>query len=392
MRGEARVRRLTTLARELLARAETAADRLRQGATPLSPVRDARIAPYDGYGTPRAVTVLGRVLRNSPPPPSRTEASLWENLVATYQRFETDEIPGAVVRVRAGGVEREVTADVEGHFDCRLVLDCPLPEDRAWHEVDLALVAPRPAAGDGAARGRIYVPAATASFGIISDIDDTVVRTDVRQLLRMLRIIVFGNARTRLPFPGVAAFYRALEEGYGGGGPNPLFYVSSSPWNLYELLVELFELQGIPRGPLLLRDWGVQSGEMPTRHGSHKQAAIRRILAEYPDLPFILVGDSGQEDPEIYASVVRDHPRRIRAIYIRDVTLSAERTAAIGELAREVEHAGCALRLTPDTVGAARDAATRGWIDPASLAEIAGEARGSDPDVAGGPATDQTGR
>src|SRR5690606_18070557 len=121
----------------------------------------------------------------------------------------------------------------------------------------------------------------------------------------------------------------------------------------------------------------------PTRHGSHKQAAIRRILAEYPALPFILVGDSGQEDPEIYASVVRDHPRRISAIYIRDVPLTDARTAAIRTPARGVARAGCTLLLAPDTVSAARDAASRGWIDPAALAEIAGEAREDDPEGAG---------
>ncbi|MHB1224316.1 MAG: App1 family protein [Gemmatimonadaceae bacterium] len=371
---------LGALARQLLVGVETTVGRLRQAVPPSSAVADARIAAYDGYGTSGSVTVLGRALRNSPPPAARAEAGLWENFVATYRRFETDEIPGAVVRVGLGGVEREAVADSEGHFDCRLELDRPLPDDRRWHEVDYTLVSPRPAAGDGRSRARVYVPAATAGFGIISDVDDTVVRTDVRQILRMLRTIVFGNARTRLPFPGVAAFYRALEAGFAGSGPNPLFYVSSSPWNLYELLVELFELQGIPRGPLLLRDWGVQAGELPNRNGSHKQSAIRRILAEYPALPFILVGDSGQEDPEIYASIVRDHPRRIRAIYIRDVTLSPTRTAAIGELAAEVQRADSVLVLTPDTVGAARDAAERGWIDPAALPEIAGEAREDDPD------------
>ncbi len=356
-------------------------DRLRLAvAPPLESVRNARIAAYDGYGTTRAVTILGRALRNSPPPPARDEATLWENFLATYRRFETDEIPGAVVRVGVGDANREVTADIEGHFAGRIHLAQPLPVDRLWHEVDYTLVSPLPTSGQPNVRGRVYIPARTAGFGVISDIDDTVVRTDVRQLLRVVRTIVFGNARTRLPFPGVAAFYRALERGHAGAGPNPLFYVSSSPWNLYELLIELFELQGIPRGPLILRDWGIQAGDAPTRHGSHKQAAIRRILAEYPSLPFVLVGDSGQEDPEIYSSVVHDHPRRIRAIYIRDVTMTEARTSAIRGLAEEVERAGSVLMLTPDTVSAARDAASRGWIDPASLPEIAGEARSDDPD------------
>jgi phosphatidate phosphatase APP1 len=381
------VNRFLGAAVRLVAGVEAAVDRVRYGPAARLDTRHARVVPFDGYGTPTALTLLGRVLRNPPVAPSRAEATLWENLVDTYRRFETDEVPGARVRVAAGGAARELVADGEGHVLGRLALDVPL-RDGSWHDVAWTLLSPAATEAPATVVGRVLVPAATAGFGVISDVDDTVVQTDVRQLVRMARTIVFGNARTRLPFPGVAGFYRALEQGYAGSGPNPLFYVSSSPWNLYDLLVEFFELQGIPRGPLLLRDWGIQAHELlPTGHGSHKQAAIRRILAAYPDLPFILVGDSGQEDPEIYASIVHDHPGRIRAIYIREVTGDPMRTSAIRRLAAEVERAPCPLILAEDTVSAARHAAEHGWIDPASLREIAGEAEADDPGGDRPPAT-----
>ena len=362
----------------LVARVEATVDRVRYGAG--DDERNARVVPYDGYGTPTSLLVLGRVLRNAPLRPSRENATLWQNLVDTYHRFETDEVPGARVRVAAAGGERETTADAEGLLMARLVLDTPLPADGRWHDVRYTLLDPAPSDVPATVTGRVLVPAATAAFGVISDIDDTVVRTDVRQVARMARTIIFGNARTRLPFPGVAALYRALAAGVADAGPNPLFYVSSSPWNLHDLLVEFLDLQGIPRGPVLLRDWGIQAHELlPTTHGAHKQAAIRRILAEYPSLPFILMGDSGQEDPEIYASIVHDHPRRIAAIYIRDVTRDPARTDAIRRLAAAVEGAGCSLTLSEDTVGAARHAADHGWIAAESLREIAGEAEADDP-------------
>jgi len=372
----------------LVAGVEAAVDRVRYGADARHDMRRARVVPYDGYGTRDAITILGRVLRNPPVAPSRAEATLWENLVDTYRRFETDEVPGARVRIEAGGTARELVADEEGHLLARLVLERPLSDLGGWHDVAYTLLDPIATEAPATVVGRVLVPAATAGFGVISDVDDTVVQTDVRQMVRMARTIVFGNARTRLPFPGVGAFYRALEQGYAGNGPNPLFYVSSSPWNLHDVLVEFLELQGIPRGPLLLRDWGIQAHELlPTGHGSHKQAAIRRILASYPALPFILVGDSGQEDPEIYASIVHDHPGRIQAIYIRDVTRDPTRTSAIRRLAAEVERAPCPLVLAEDTVGAARHAAEQGWIAPETLREIAGEAEADDPGGDRPPAT-----
>jgi phosphatidate phosphatase APP1 len=220
---------------------------------------------------------------------------------------------------------------------------------------------------------------------VISDLDDTVVQTGATSLLRMARTVFLSNARTRLPFPGVAAFYRALQHGAGESPFNPVFYVSSSPWNLHDLLTEFLVLRKIPLGPLMLRDWGISAQEaLPTGHAGHKLEAIRRILDLFPALPFLLIGDSGQEDPEIYHRVVHDHPDRILAVYIRNVTPRPERAAAIRALAEEVEAAGSTLLLDDDTLGAARHAAERGWITPAALEEVAAESRAEHRDTPDG--------
>jgi phosphatidate phosphatase APP1 len=176
----------------------------------------------------------------------------------------------------------------------------------------------------------------------------------------------------------VASFYRALQRGPAGDETNPLFYVSSGPWNLYELLVEFFALQRVPIGPIMLRDWGIGSAEsLPTHHVTHKRAAIRRVLETYPSLPFVLVGDSGQDDPEIYASVIREHPGRIHAAYIRDVGGNDARRASVRTLAAELARDGATLLLAEDTLTAARHAAGRGWIDAGALGEVAGDVAGN---------------
>jgi phosphatidate phosphatase APP1 len=102
---------------------------------------------------------------------------------------------------------------------------------------------------------------------------------------------------------------------------------------------------------------------------------VREILAAYPTLPFILVGDSGEQDPEIYRALVHDHPGRVLAVYIRDVTRAATRSDAIRRLADEVRAAGSTLVLADDTVAAARHAAEHGWIDPAALAAVTEDKR-----------------
>ncbi|HEX8245378.1 MAG TPA: phosphatase domain-containing protein [Longimicrobium sp.] len=329
----------------------------------------ARIDAYRGFGRGERAWVKARVLRGAPVPRARERDSVWLNLAASLQRFESDEIPGARVRIAYPGGEQELKADREGYVECWIEPSPPLPG--GWQGVEMELLHPMDGDAPFRTRAPVLVPPAGARFGVISDIDDTVVRTDVASRLRMARNVLLGNAHTRMPFPGVAPFYRALERGAGGSAANPVFYVSSSPWNLYDALSEFLELRRIPLGPLLLRDWGiapVDAGE--GGHAGHKRRHIGRILDTFPALPFILVGDSGQEDPEIYHRAVHDHPERILAVYIRNVSRAPERADAIRALAAEVEKAGSTLILADDTLAAARHAAEHGWIDPACLAEI----------------------
>jgi len=335
--------------------------------------RDDRvqILPYRGYGTRERLWLQGRVLEDEPVGTAGKKDSVWRNLGNTWKRFETDELPGIRVEARVGGWTGEMVTDEEGYFRFDVNLPEPLaaslPEDgRLWHEVELELPE-----SPVRACGEVLVPPAGARFGVISDIDDTVVETGVTRRLAMARTVLLRNAHTRLPFAGVAAFYAALHEARESRGPNPLFFVSASPWNLYDLLAEFMGLHGIPRGPILLRDLGLDRRRLlkvPT--AEHKLGCIRPILETYPELPFILIGDSGEQDPEIYREVVREHPGRILAVYIRAIRArgdSPERAARVEALAGEMRREGVPMLLVPDTEAAAVHAAEHGWIDPGRL-------------------------
>jgi phosphatidate phosphatase APP1 len=164
-----------------------------------------------------------------------------------------------------------------------------------------------------------------------------------------------------------------LQAGAGGDENNPVFYVSGSPWNFFDLFLEFFRIHGIPQGPILLRDFGLRTLAAPGQHHGHKTAKIVPILETYPTLPFVLIGDSGEQDPEIYRDVVRAYPDRIKAIYIRSVTADPARIAAIDGLIEEVRRTGCQLVLAPDSEFAAVHAAGEGLIRTDALAAVRGE-------------------
>jgi phosphatidate phosphatase APP1 len=337
---------------------------------------EIRIEAYHGYGTTERFFLKGRVVRDPGTRDLDADAGVVHNLKNTVRRALTDEVPYARVVARYGDAEIGCQADREGFFGLVLPLDEPPPAGRRWHDVSLEVTDPEPrVAGGGSATARVLVPPADAEFGVISDIDDTVVRTEVTSVLRMLRIVLLTSAHTRMPFDHVDALYHALVRGSDGERQNPLFYLSSSPWNFYDLLEEFFRVHGIPEGPLFLRDWDFSPRKvLRMGHSEHKLVRLRHLFDVYPDLRWVLIGDSGQEDPEIYLDAVREYGDRVRAIYIRHVA-SSRRGDEIRRLSSEARRAGVDMVLVDDKTEAAEHAADAGLIEASALERIRAEDR-----------------
>lgn len=294
----------------LIVAAESAWDRRRlrrgQARTP----KHFRIEPYIGHGGPAGVVVRGRVLDN----PLATEPVEDESVRAAVRRtvrhFLTNELPGVPLRVTVGGASVEAVTDEEGYFLVRVPAD-PSSLTSPWTVGVVALAGAY--RGVTAAEGQVEVrvPTASARFGVISDVDDTILETGVQRALRMVVQTFAGSSLTRTPFPGAVELYRDL-----AAGVNPVFYVSSSPWNLHSFLLAFLRHRDFPLGPVLLRDLlGTAAGR------EQKHDRIREVLDLHPNLRFVLLGDSGEHDPQIYADIVREHPDRILAVYIREVRL-----------------------------------------------------------------------
>ena len=270
---------------------------------------DFRIETYVGHGSAHGIVVRGRVLDD----PSPSEATEDEGVVAAVRRtvrgFLTDELPGVPLRVRVAGATVETVTDAEGYFRARLQ---PRPDQLAtpWTTGTVELAgAYRGLTGPHTTQIQVRVAGPDAQFGVVSDIDDTVLQTGVQRVGHMVQRTLTGSALTRRPFPGAAELYRDL-----AADENPIAYVSSSPWNLHAFLLAFLRHRDFPLGPVLLRDaLGSNTGL------EDKVDRIHEALDLHPELRFVLLGDSGEKDPETYADVVRAYPGRILAVYIREV-------------------------------------------------------------------------
>ncbi len=273
--------------------------------------RHFRIESYGGHGDAAGVVVRGRVLDDPPITDAVEDEGVRAALSRTVRRFLTDELPDVPLRITVGDVSTTTTTDREGYF--KVWLD-PSPESLVtpWTRGSVEV--------DGDHRGlddphttpvEVRVPDGAATYGVISDVDDTILVTGVQRVVQMVRQTLTGSSLTRNAFPGAADLYRDL-----AGDANPFFYVSSSPWNLHGFLLAFLRHRGFPLGPVLLRDLlGTSAGR------EQKATRIDEILELHPELPFVLIGDSGEKDPEIYAATVRAHPGRVLAVFIREVRL-----------------------------------------------------------------------
>ena len=174
--------------------------------------------------------------------------------------------------------------------------------------------------------GEIIIPPLTAKFGVISDIDDTIIHTGLTSRFKwqVIKNTIFKRATKRIPLEGAPDFYYKLHNGRTGKEGNPIFYVSHGPWNLYHYLELFLETNHFPKGPILLRDFvnplTKHFNQRPSlAEKPEKQKEILNILKTYPTLNFILIGDSGEHDPDIYIEIAEEHPERILAIYMRSV-------------------------------------------------------------------------
>jgi phosphatidate phosphatase APP1 len=294
-RRESRLRRLSNWRRWAL-RLEALADRLRP-----PPRRPPLIEPYTGYATPDALILRGRcltALRRTAPEP---EQSRWTNARQMASLFFTGEV--ADVPVEGGGVGART--DEEGYF----TLAAPRGRDVApgWRRVPVRVVG-RP---ETEVAVEVLVAAPNAPCLVISDIDDTVLKTGAYSLRRNIWTSLTGNALTRHVFPDTAGILRR----FAASGA-PVFYVSSSPWNLHHFLNSIFAANEVPKGPMFLRDLGINP--QPTGHHGHKSTAIEAVLAAHPGLPAVLIGDTGQKDPAIYAAAAARWPGRVAAVYLRE--------------------------------------------------------------------------
>jgi phosphatidate phosphatase APP1 len=265
----------------------------------------AEVIPYTSYGSTSWLRVLARVvLAKDPKRHADTPTGIrgWRNFVGVPIEY-------AAVTVDTGNRSYEVQADYSGIVDVVIEVDL----EPGWHQIRLS------SEDSELASALVFVVDPQTSFGVVSDVDDTVMVTALpRPLLAAWHTFVV-NEHARATTPGMPVLYERLSSRYPGA---PFVYLSTGAWNVAPTLTRFLSRNLYPAGPLLLTDWGPTADSWFRSGRAHKRSSLERLAQEFPQIKWLLVGDDGQHDESIYQDFAEQHPDNVAAVCIRRLTPS----------------------------------------------------------------------
>lgn len=266
---------------------------------------------FTGYGTTEWVRVLSRVVL-APDEDflnGRRVHKVVKDGVRGWRNFSSPPLAGAPVQVTVDGATHTVTTDRMGVVDAVV----PASLTPGWQTITLNVGDEEIVTSD------VYITDPEATVGLVSDVDDTVLVTALpRPLLAAWNSFVLDE-HARTPTPGMAVLLRRIAATHPMA---PVLYLSTGAWNVAQMLTRFLGRNLYPLGPLLLTSWGPTKDRWFRSGQEHKLTQLERLAEEFPHIRWILVGDDGQHDPEIYADFAQRHPDQVKAIVIRQLTPS----------------------------------------------------------------------
>jgi phosphatidate phosphatase APP1 len=275
---------------------------------------DSKIIGYRGIANQKKLIISGHAFDRHKVRETHANHGRSRNLRQTIQRFHAKPLKWTSIDIRIEDMECSVRTNKYGYFTCEMEHSLRAP---GWYPYELFWKR-----NNRTFDGEFYL-SDEHETGVISDIDDTLLVSHSTRLVRKLVLLLFRNAHTRKPIPFLKGWYGHLRNLHEMESPDDFFYVSNSEWNLYDFLIDFFEINELPKGVFFLR--GLKKGlrdlvASGKPNYNHKQSAIEFLLKFYPQKNYILVGDNGQKDMEIYADVVSKYGQRIKGVLIRELS------------------------------------------------------------------------
>jgi len=315
------------------------------------------VVGFGGIGSERSARILGRVLMAR-----GDDGRSWLQTRRGWRQFFNAQVPRQPVLITVGNARRLAFADRGGFVDMTILGHGLEP---GWHDATIhvlhagdvralglsedtatklattlrtatPLPAPASAMYERPRKGHIRAGRPTSvrlrivsdheHFGVVSDIDDTVMVSMLPRLVTAAKHAFLDRVSSREAVPGMAHLLTTLttssasSEVVPEGTHAPIIYLSTGAWNVVPTHRSFFKRHGFPAGPMLMTDWGPTNTGLFRSGIEHKRTELRRLMIDLPDVTWLLVGDDGQHDPLIYGEAAREHSDRVAAVAVRRLT------------------------------------------------------------------------
>lgn len=331
--------------------------------------RGTRVFVHRGYVSGAKARVLIRVAESPRVHEEPSSVPYKDIAKANILRHWALALPGVRVRVELAGAEVVVVTDRHGF--AAAVLEVPADLPPGWHTVTATTIPHRDdVITEASQTGMVVKPHPSSPIAVISDIDDTVLRSGLTEGVSSVSRTLLGDQNSRRAIPGVSSWYRGLQRlGTVNGVEPPFFYVSTGSWSFYEMLTQFLQLRGFPRGPLFLTDWGPTDRYLHRSGAMHKRHTIGRIMLAYPDTTFVFVGDTGQGDADAYIDAARRFGRQVKLVVLLPAG-DEERLAEVSAMAAAAREEGLPVHVVAGALEAAELSLDLGMVDPLTLDEV----------------------
>ena len=281
-----------------------------------------RVVVYPSLSAGGSAVIEGRITKFEERSAPSADDGKRDNMSRTLGMLNNKERKNWPVTVRLDKREWRATTDAEGYFH---VVATGIETTPGWKTISAHTT---DAKGEA---GLLVVPTSNV-HGIISDVDDTIQVTEVNSTRRMLANTLMMNPLQRQAVPGVVEFYRSLARANPQPESAPIFFVSASPRQLHESITAFLDHNQFPKGVLITKRVTNDSTSEPLRDQfAYKTAKIEEIFKSAPNIRYTLIGDDGEQDPEIFAALRERFPDRIKAIWIRHVNPDPNRARLPGQ-------------------------------------------------------------
>ena len=280
------------------------------------------IVVYNAYGNNHQLIVQGRMEKKRDFKTVSKDDGLLRNLWRRVKQVKADDIKNKNITIRLNKETFKTKGDDEGYFKFNITTKQLL--SMGFQKIILQIEGNK-----NVHESNATIIDSTVLIGIISDFDDTIIVSDVTDKISLGINTVFKNYKQRTLVPSMLERFKKILEQNPKGIPSSLFILTGSPQQLFTSIEQFLDYHHFPKHTLILKKAHGENLDPLTDQFAYKTQKIERLIKLYPNIKWVMFGDSGEKDNQVYKAIKGKYPKKVLEYYIRNVESGEIQTLAL---------------------------------------------------------------